>query len=81
MDTTIDLKNKVLKYVNSADERLLRMMQALAESYQIEETNEQTVPDWFYEELNQDREKHLRGETESYTWEEVKTRLRKKYDL
>jgi hypothetical protein len=77
MDTTIDLKNKVLKYVNSADERLLRMMQALAESYQIEETNEPTVPDWFYEELDERRERHLKGESKSYSWEEVKESLRK----
>ena len=81
MNTTMDLKNKVLKYIDSADDRLLRMIQAMAESYQQEEPDEPTVPEWFYEKLNQEREMHLRGETESYTWEEVKTRLRKKYDL
>lgn len=33
MDTTLNLKNTVLEYVNSADNRLLEMIKALAESY------------------------------------------------
>lgn len=76
METTTDLKNKVLKYIDSADDRLLRMMQALAESYQDEIFDEPIVPDWFYEELEQRRERHLKGESKSYSWEEVKARIR-----
>lgn len=81
MDATIELKNKVLKYIESADDKLLRMISALAESYSEGEKTVPTVPDWFYEKLHEDREKHLRGETASYTWDEVKDRIRKQYDL
>ena len=35
---SLDLKENVLAYINSADERLLKMIKALVESYQ--ETNE-----------------------------------------
>ena len=37
--------------------------------------------DLYYEKLEIEREKHLKGETESYSWEEVKQRLMKDYDL
>lgn len=82
MDTTVNLRNKVLNYVSSGDEKLLRMMQVLAERYQSKDiTEDPTVPEWFYKELDVDREKHIKGETDSYSWEEVKDRLRKQYDL
>ena len=46
-----------------------------------QEDNYPAVPDWYYEKLEIEREKHLKGETESYSWEEVKQRLMKDYDL
>lgn len=33
------------------------------------------VPDFYYEELNERREKHLNGKSKSYTWEEIKSKL------
>ncbi|MFA7449187.1 MAG: hypothetical protein WCY77_12205 [Weeksellaceae bacterium] len=82
MDTTVDLRNKVLNYVSSGDEKLLRMMQVLAERYQSKDvTEDPTVPEWFYKELDDDREKHIKGETDFYSWEEIKDRLRKQYNL
>lgn len=33
MDTTLNLKDTVLEYVNSADERLLEMLKAMIEAY------------------------------------------------
>lgn len=45
MDASIELKDKVLKYVNDADARLLKMIQALVESYQSTEDLSQEVKD------------------------------------
>lgn len=82
MGATIDLREKVLEYISSADDRLLRMIYALAKSYQIEDNLEKTtVPESIYQEIDEEREKHLNGENESYSWEEVKQRLENRYDL
>jgi len=37
---------------------------------------EPTVPESFYEELDRRRQRHLNGESKSYTWEEVKENAR-----
>ncbi|MFD2563646.1 hypothetical protein ACFSR1_13280 [Aquimarina rubra] len=39
------------------------------------------VPDSHYVHLEEDRRRHLNGETKGSTWDEVEKRLRKKYDL
>lgn len=81
MDNFSDLRNTVYNYVASADEKLLRMIWALAESYRDEEKIEPIVPEWYYKKLFIDRENHQRRESESYKWEEVKTRLKVQYGL
>ncbi|HLV23430.1 MAG TPA: hypothetical protein VKY36_01450 [Moheibacter sp.] len=40
MDTTLELKNKILQYVNSADDRLLRIINSIFENYYQEENDE-----------------------------------------
>ncbi len=39
------------------------------------------VPESHYKLLEEDRRRHLNGETKGSTWDEVEKRLRKKYDL
>ncbi len=52
------------------------------EPNEVYETKEiDIVPELHYRKLDEDHRKHLAGETESYTWEEVEQRLSKKYDL
>lgn len=68
---TIDLKKSVLDYVETADERLLKMIKALVETYQEGEN---------YFEINQDHKEILDARLEDYRenpdnlldWEEVK---------
>lgn len=72
---TIDLRNTVRDYINTADIRLLKMIKALAESYQNDE-QELTLSEEQYEMIDKRREAHLKGESKSFTWEQVKQNAR-----
>lgn len=72
---TIDLRNTVKDYVNTADVRLLKMMKALAETYQNDE-QELTLSEEQYQMIDKRREAHLKGESKSFTWEQVKQNAR-----
>jgi len=74
--STLNLKKSVLEYVNSADQRLLKMMKALAESYQ-NDVEEITLSDEQYLMIDKRREAHLKGDSKSFTWEQVKQNARK----
>jgi len=78
METTVEIRKRIRDYVDQADERILRIFNAIITS---EEETKHLVPESFYQELDKDREMHLKGETPSYTWEEVKSRLVKKHGL
>lgn len=72
---TIDLRNTVKEYVATADIRLLKMIKALAESYQKDE-QELTLSEEQYQMIDKRREAHLKGESKSFTWEQVKKNAR-----
>lgn len=71
---TIDLRNTVKDYVNTADVRLLKMMKALAE-YQNDE-QELTLSEEQYQMIDKRREAHLKKASKSFTWEQVKENAR-----
>lgn len=65
---TIELKNRLLRYIDTADERLLKILKAVVENYQ-EEDQKDTI-----EKYNQDIDKAI-DEIEKgkfYTQEEVR---------
>lgn len=72
---TLDLRNTVKEYINTADIRLLKMIKALAESYQNDE-QELMLSEEQYEMIDKRREAHLKGESKSFTWEQVKQNVR-----
>lgn len=72
---TLDLRSTVKEYVNTADIRLLKMIKALAESYQNDE-EELTLSEEQYQLIDKRREAHLKGESKSFTWEQVKQNAR-----
>ena len=72
---TIDLRNTVKEYVDTADIRLLKMIKALAESYQKDE-QELTLSEEQYRMIDKRRQAHLKGESKSLTWEQVKQNAR-----
>lgn len=73
--TTLDLRNTVKEYVNTADIRLLKMIKALAESYENDE-QELTLSEEHYRMIDERREAHLKGESKTFTWEQVKQNAR-----
>ncbi|WP_159471968.1 addiction module family protein [Chryseobacterium sp. 18068] len=80
MESTLEIRKRIHEFIDIADERILRIINGIIDAEE-QEDNYPTVPDWHYEKLEIEREKHLKGETPSYTWEEVKERLMKDYDL
>jgi len=72
---TIDLRNTVEEYIKTADVRLLKMIKALAESYHSDE-QELTLSEEQYRMIDKRREAHLKGESKSFTWEQVKQNAR-----
>lgn len=73
---TSDLRNTVKEYINKADIRLLKMIKALAESYQSDEQETFTLSEEQYQIMDKRREAHLKGESNSFTWEQVKQNAR-----
>lgn len=74
METIIDIRKQIHSFIDSADERILRIIKAIIET---EEENQSSVPDWFYDELEERRENYLSGKSKSFSWEEVQERARK----
>lgn len=73
---TLDLRKSVSIYVENADERLLKLIKALAESYQKDAQEDFVLSKEQYEEMDRRREAHLKGESKSFTWEQVKQNAR-----
>lgn len=69
------LKKTVLKYIDDADERLLKIIKALIESYREEEDHPKLNED-HYREIERRREAYLEDPEDSYTWDEVKQSIR-----
>ena len=80
MESTLEIRKRIHEFIDIADERILSIINGIID-VEEQEDNYPAVPDWYYEKLEIEREKHLKGETPSYTWEEVKQRLMKDYDL
>ena len=72
---TSDLRNTVKEYINSADVRLLKMIKALVESYE-QDKQEVTLSKEQYQMMDKRREAHLKGESKSFTWNQVKENAR-----
>lgn len=73
--TSTDLRNTVNEYINIADVRLLKMIKALVESYEQDE-QEVTLSKEQYQMMDKRREAHLKGESKSFTWDQVKENAR-----
>ncbi len=70
------LKKTVLNYIDDADDRLLRMIKALIESYQEDNSGNPDVTEAQFSEIDRRRETYLEDPEDSYTWDEVKESIR-----
>ena len=75
METTFDIRKKIHEFIDHADERILRIFNAIIAS-ENQEKAEPNLSETFYEELDKRKDRHLTGESASYTWSEVKERAR-----
>ena len=69
----IDIREKLHEYVDNSDEKLLKLMYALAKEYNEEDEIE--FSDEEIKLLNERNEKLLRGESTLHTWDEVKNSI------
>jgi len=70
MDSTLEIRKRIHDFIDIADERILRIINSIIDAEE-QEDNYPAVPDWHYDVVNERREKYIRGESKSYTWEEV----------
>lgn len=69
----LELRNLISEYVNTADERLLRMVKAMMESYHEDGFS---LTEEHYKIVDERKERHIKGDSMSFTWAEVKQNAR-----
>ncbi len=78
--TTAAIRKKLITYIAEADEKKIKGMYLLFEE-EIENTQPFTLTEKQINILEQEREKHLNGESKSYSWQEAKKIIRGKQDF
>ena len=76
--STLELRKSVLNYVDSADDRLLKLIKALVETYQEDENNYE-ISEEHQKVLDRRLEDHKAGPDAGKDWKVLKPELRKKY--
>jgi len=71
MQTTA-IQQELHSYIDNGDEKLLKLMLALAKDYTGDDDFEYDFTAEDIEVLDRNREKRLNGESKTYTWEEAK---------
>jgi hypothetical protein len=67
---TTSIRQKLHQYIDNSDEKLLKMMLAMAKEYNEDDDIEFTTED--IKILDERRQKRLNGESATQTWNEVK---------
>jgi hypothetical protein len=70
---TTNIREKLHQYVDNSDDKLLGLMYAIAKEYNEEDDVEYVFTEEDIKVLDERREKILRGESKTYTWQEAKT--------
>ena len=82
MESTLEIRKRIHDYIDDADERILRIFNAIIDAEEEDEELEPSeytqVPDYVYERIEEERKKYLTGELKTSSWEEVKARLMEK---
>ncbi|MGB1284530.1 MAG: hypothetical protein ACPG44_08705 [Polaribacter sp.] len=80
--STIELKNIITKSLESNDSNLLERIVEVIENYKKGEDNfDSLLSSSQKKELDKIRERHISGESASYSWQEIKQELIDKYGL
>lgn len=82
MESTVDIRKRIHDYIDDADERILRIFNAIInaeeDDWEAELSQYPQVPDYVYDQIEEERQKYLKGELKTSSWEEVKERVMKK---
>ncbi|WP_265429486.1 hypothetical protein [Chryseobacterium sp. YIM B08800] len=83
MESTLEIRKRIHNYIDDADERILRIFNAIIDAEEEEDSELELVeypqvPDYVYDQIEEERRKYLNGEVKTSSWEEVKERLMKK---
>lgn len=81
MESTVDIRKRIHEFIDIADERILRIFNGIIdaeEDSELEPSEYPQVPNHIYDRIEEEREKYLKGELKTSSWEEVKERLMKK---
>lgn len=83
MESTLEIRKRIHEYIDDADERILRIFNAIIDAEEEEDSELELVeypqvPDYVYDQIEEERRKYLNGEVKTSSWEEVKERLMKK---
>lgn len=71
MQTTV-IREKLHQYIDSSDEKLLKLMLALAKEYNDDDNFDYEFTSDEIKILDQRREDRLSGKSKTYTWEDAK---------
>jgi hypothetical protein len=69
---TTQIRQKLHQYIDNSDEKLLKLMFALAKEYNEDDDYDYEFTAEDIKEFDERREKRLRGESSTYSWEEAK---------
>ena len=69
---TIAIRQQLHQYIDSSDEKLLKLMLALAKEYNEDDDFEYKFTAEDIKEFDDRREKRLSGESRIYNWQEAK---------
>ncbi len=72
MNTT-KIKEELYQYINQADDRFIQLVYAMV---QADKKEQELLSQEEKEKLERRVERHKNGQSKSYTWEEVKARIR-----
>ena len=69
---TLSIRQKLHQYIDNSDEKLLKMMFALAREYNEDDDFEYEFTTEDIKIFDERREKRLNGESNTYSWQETK---------
>jgi len=67
-----DIREKLHNYVNNSDEKLLKLLYALATEYNDEDSFEYEFSQEDIEDFEQRKAKRISGESKTYSWKEAR---------
>jgi len=75
---TLDIRQKLHQYVDNGDEKLLKLMFALAKEYNEDNDVDLVFTDEDIKLFDERRERRLKGESKTFGWQEAKEMITRK---